>query len=191
MALIRSVTAGDRIIDLHKFSGEVMEEKKWATTQVSGGGGGYNVGSGRNNPVAIASVSQTHDQFFLKDDGGQEMAVEMTDAGVAVRKGHRVTVFWGAVNGQERGPYVAIYNHTTNHLTKIDPAIQGLVVESTSLPTLLAWFASLFGICIYGLGIIGIVLLLIAGGKRKRRNKERLDALQPALDAAIAEAKDV
>jgi hypothetical protein len=190
MALIQSVTVGDRIIDLHKFSGEVVDEKKWATTQVSGGGGGYNVGSGQHNPVTIASVSQTHDQFFLKNNSGQEMAVETTDAGLALRKGHHVTVFWGIIRGQERGPYLAFYNHTTNNLTKIDPAIQGLVAKPASGLVVLAWFASIFGICLYGLGIIGIVVLLIEGGKRKRKNKEMTQTLRVALDGAIAGAKD-
>ena len=189
MALIRSVTVGDRIIDLHQFSGEVVEEKKWATTQVSGGGGGYNVGSGRNNPVTITSVSRTHDQFFLKSDSGQEMAVETTDAGLALRKGHRVTVFWGILQGQERGPYVAIYNHTTKSLTKMESAIQGLVAKPTSGLVMLAWIASIFGICLYGLGIIGIIVLFITGGNRKRRNRGLVATLQAALDGAIAEAK--
>ena len=189
MALIRSVTVGERVIDLHKFTGEVVDEKKWSTTQVSGGGGGYNVGSGQNNPVTISSVSTTHDQFFLKNDSGQEMAVELADAGLALRKGHRVTVFWGIIQGQERGPYVAIYNHTTNNLTKIDPAIQGLAGQPASGLVTLAWIASIFGICLYGLGFIGIIILFIAGGKRKKRNQELTDTLRAAVDGVIAEAK--
>jgi hypothetical protein len=180
---------GDRIIDLHKFSGEVVEEKKWATTQVSGGGGGYNVGSGHNNPVTITSVSQTHDQFFLKSDAGQEMAVETTDAGLALRKGHRVTVIWGILQGQERGPYVAFYNHTTNHLTRLGPAIEGLAMKPASGLVPLAWIACVFGICFYGLGIIGLVFLFIAGGKRKLKNRELAATLGAAVDGAIAETR--
>ena len=87
MALIRSVTVGDRTIALYAFTGEVVDEKKWGTTEVGSSGGGYNAGSGQNNPVTISSVSHTHDQFFLKNDSGQEMAVETTDAGLALRKG--------------------------------------------------------------------------------------------------------
>ena len=189
MALIRSVVVGDRVIDLHKFFGEVVDEKKWSTTQVSGGGGGYNVGSGHNNPVTISSVTQTHDQFFLKSDDGHELAVEMTDAGLALRKGHRVTVFWGILQGQERGPYIAIYNQTTNDVTKMEPAILNLTAKPASGLVMLAWIASIFGICFYGLGIIGIVALFIAGGKRKAKSKEQADTLRTALDGAIAEAK--
>jgi hypothetical protein len=191
MALIRSVKVGDRTIDLHKFSGEVVEEKKWATTQVSGGGGGYNVGSGQNNPVSVSSVTQTHDQFFLKDDKGQEMAVEMTDAGLALRKGNRVSVFWGIIQGDQRGPYVAIVNHTTNSVTKIESAIQGLAVKPTSGFVTLAWIACVFGLCFYGLGLIGMVALFIAGRKRKKRNQELADTFKAALDGAIAESKGV
>ena len=189
MALIRSVTVGERVIDLHKFTGEVVDEKKWSTTQVSGGGGGYNAGSGQNNPVTISSVSTTHDQFFLKNDSGQEMAVELANAGLALRKGHRVTVFWGIIQGQKHGRYFAIYNHTTNNLTKMDSDIQELAVPPTSGMVTLAWIASIFGICLYGLGFIGIIILFIAGGKRKKRNQKLADTLRVAVDGVIAEAK--
>jgi hypothetical protein len=189
MALIRSVAVGERIIDLHKFSGTVVEDKKWSTTQVSGGGGGYNVGSGQQNPVTIASVTQTHDQFFLKNAGGEEMAVEMTDAGLALRKEHRLTVFWGIIQGQKNGPYLAIYNHTTNQITKIESAIDGLVAKGTSGLVLVAWIVCIFGICLYGLGLIGIIALLVGRAKQKRKNKEMANTLRAAVDGAIAEAK--
>jgi hypothetical protein len=189
MALIRSVTVGDRTIALHAFTGEVVDEKKWGTTQVGSSGGGYNVGSGQNNPVTISSVSHTHDQFFLKNDSGQEMAVETTDAGLALRKGHRVTVIWGILQGTERGRYLAIYNHTTDTLTKFDPAIQGLAMKPPPGMLPLAWIASIFGICLYGLGIIGIVALFISGRKRNRKNKEQVDLFRPVVDRAIAEVK--
>lgn len=189
MALIRSVTVGDRVIDLHQFSGEVMEEKKWATTQVTSGGGDYNVNTGQNNPVTISSINRTHDQFFLKNENGQEMAVELTDAGLALRKGHRVTVFWGIIHGQAHGKYIAIYNHTTKSLTKMDDATNGLAMKPASALVSLAFIASVFGICLYGLGIIGLIVLYIAWGKRKRRNLELVATLQAALDGAIAEAK--
>jgi hypothetical protein len=189
MSAIQSVTVGDRIIALHKFTGEIVEEKKWATTHVSGGGGGYNVGSGHNNPVSITSVSQTHDQFFLKNASGQELAVETTNAGLALRKEHRVTAFWGILQGQERGPFIAFYNHTTNNVTKLDAAIQGLAVPPTPGWVTWAWMASIFGICFYGVGFIAMIVLFITGRSRKKRNQELLATFQSALDGVIAEAK--
>jgi hypothetical protein len=189
MALIQSVTVGDRIIALHAFTGEVVDEKKWSTTQVSGGGGGYNVGSGQNNPVTISSVSHTHDQFFLKNESGQEMAVEAVDAGLAIRKGHRVTVIWGIPPGADRGPYLAIYNHTTDIITKFDAAIQNLAMKPAPGLLPLAWIASIFGICFYGLGIIGIIVLFISGRNRNRKNKQLADLFRPEVDRAIARLK--
>jgi hypothetical protein len=174
---------------LHAFTGEVVDEKKWSTTQVSGGGGGYNVGSGRNNPVTISSVSHTHDQFFLKNESGQEKVVETVNAGLAIRKGHRVTVMWGVLQGMERGQYLAIYNHTTDTLTRFDAAIQGLAMKPAPGLLPLAWIASIFGICVYGLGIIGIIVLFILGRQRNRKNKERADLFRPEVDRAIAEMK--
>ena len=185
MAVMRSVTLEDRIIDLHKFSGEVMEEKKWSTTQVSGGGGGYNVGSGHNNPVTISSVSSTHDQFFLKDENGKEM----TDAGLALRKGHRVTVLWGVIRGQERGQYVAVLNHATNNLTKIDSGIVGLAGRRTPPLVPLAWILSIFGICLYGLGIVAMIVLFITGRNRKKKNDQQVNAFRTEVDAAVVEMK--
>lgn len=186
---MRSVTLEDRVIELHKFSGEVVEEKKWSTTQVTGGGGGYNVGSGQNNPVTISSVSSTHDQFFLKDQNGKEMAVEMTNAGLALRKGHRVTVLWGVIRGQERGPYLAVFNHTTNNLTMFDSAIGGLACRPAPALVTLAWIACFFGICLYGLGIVGMVILFVTGRNRKKRNQQLFDTFKAAVDGAVAEIK--
>ena len=59
----------------------------------------------------------------------------------------------------------------------------------TSGMVTLAWIASIFGICLYGLGFIGIIILFIAGGKRKKRNQELADTLRAAVDGVIAEAK--
>ena len=115
--------------------------------------------------------------------------MELANVGLALRKGHRVTVFWGIIQGQEHGPYVAIYNHATNSLTKIHPAVQGLASRPASGWVPLAWLASIFGICLYGLGIIGIIILFVVGRKRKRKNQELTDTLQAAVDGVIAEAK--
>ena len=183
----QSVHLGSRIIDLYKFTGEVMDEKTWATTHVSGGGGGYNVGSGQNNPVTISSVSVTHDQFFLKSEDGKEMAVEMANSGVAVRKGHRITVFWGVVQGQTNRWYVAAYNHSTNTPTILDSSIQALAMPPTTTAIMLAWVVSFFAICLYGLGIIALVVLTVVRRKQKR---ELLTTLRTAVDRMVAECAD-
>lgn len=187
MPFIRTVTVGDRIIDLHSFQGEVVDEKKWATTQVSGGGGGYNVGSGQQSSVTISSTTTTHDQFFLRNDEGQEIAVEMADAGLALRKGHRVTVLWGVMKGSERGPYVAVYNHTTGNLNIIQSAISNLAIPPAPLAIIIAYLVSVFAICFYGIGIIALIAVFIYRSSQKKR---LLAALRPAVDAAVAQIKN-
>src|SRR5258708_35198399 len=128
MALLKTVTVGDRIIDLFTYHGEVLEEKKWATTQVSGSGGGFNAGSGQPSPVTITSSNTTHDQFFLRGDDGHEQAFEFANAGLALRKGHRMSVLWGTIKGNSSGTYLAVYNHTTSRLSEIPDSINNLAV---------------------------------------------------------------
>ena len=186
MALIKSVTVGDRVIDLYNFHGEVVEEKKWATTQISGGGSTTQA-TGYASNAPITSATTTHDQFFVRSDDGQEMAVETTNSGLALRKGHRVTVFWGIIKGNERGPFVAIYNHTTGDLTKMDLAIYNLAVPGASTGFLIGMVAGVFGICFYGLGIIVLAFLLIQKSKQKR---QFVGALRPAIDEAIFQCRN-
>ncbi len=187
MALIPSVTVGERIIELYTFQGEVVDEKKWATTQVSGSGGGINAGSGQPNPVTIASTTTTHDQFFLRNDSGQELAVELANAGIALRKGHWVTVLWGAIKGYSQGSWLAVYNHTTGNLTPFPAAVDTLAIPPLSTSMLLLYVASVFGFCFYGLGIIVLAVLLF---QRAARKKQLRAALRPAVDAAISQIKN-
>jgi hypothetical protein len=74
------------------------------------------------------------------------MAVEMTDAGLALRKGHRVTVFWGIIKGNERGSYVASYNHTTGNLSLMETAINHLAVPAASMGFIIGMVIGVFAI---------------------------------------------
>jgi hypothetical protein len=186
MPVIQTVTVGDRIIELSTFRGEVVEEKKWATTQVAGGGG-INTGPGQHTPVTISSASTTHDQFFLRSDDGQERAFEMADAGLALRKGHRVTVLWANIKGIERGAYLAVYNHTTAALTPFPSAVSELAIPPLPTSMLIGFIAGFFGICLYGLGFIVLIVLFM---KRSKEKKQALAAFRPVVDAAISQIKN-
>jgi hypothetical protein len=186
MALINSVAVGDRIIDLITFQGEVVDEKKWATTQVAGGGGGINTGSGLPNQVTITSVSTTHDQFFLRNNEGQEKAFEFANAGLALRKGNRVTVLWGTIKGNEHGKYLAVYNHTTGQLSQIPDSINNLAIPPMPVPVFIGYVAGVLGICFYGVGFVVLAVLIITRSKRK---KELIATFRPAVETAIAGIK--
>ena len=161
MPVIQSVTLDDRVVDLITFCGEVLEEKKWSTTQVAGGGGGMNAGTGLPNPVNITSVSTTHDQFFLRSDSGEEKSFQLAGGGIALRKSHRVTVLWGTVKGNDHGKYLAVYNHTTGDLNKFDSAIDDMAVPPVSTALLIGFIVGVLAICFYALGIVLLAVLMI------------------------------
>jgi len=188
MALLKTVTVGDRVIDLFTFHGEVLEEKKWATTQVSGSGGGINTGSGQPSPVTITSSSTTHDQFFLRGDDGHEEAFEFANAGLALRKGHRMSVLWGTIKGNNSGTYLAVYNHTTSRLSEIPDSINNLAVPPMPRAVLIGYVAGVFAICFYGLGFIVLPVLFILRSKRK---KQLIATFRPAVEAAISQIRAI
>jgi hypothetical protein len=199
MAVIQSVKVGNRVIDLFTFQGEVMDEKKWATTHVSGGGGiGYvHAGSGYSTPRPVTSKTTTHDQFFVRSDDGQERAVETTNADLALRKGHRVTLLLGIEKGKEQGPCVAIYNHTTSDLTLINGDIKQLAFPSNvagKLFMFLGWVIALWvflGTATHqGIGFFFISIMAVFGLIRYWRRKKYNATLHGAIDGAILQIKN-
>jgi hypothetical protein len=182
MALIRSVPVGRQIIDFHKFTGVVIDEKKWSSTSLAGGGGGYNVGSGQNNPVSISSITITNEQFFLKDDSGQEMAFQFS-GNIAVRVGNRMTVIWAVIQGKNVKYDVAVINHDTR-----TPIIFTNIIGQSVLPipilVQLMWVVSFFAICFYGLGIVALIALW---GLRRKEKRACAEALQQEVDKLVSD----
>lgn len=148
-----SVRIGTRIFDIWSFTGEVMSDKKWTSTHVSGeGGGGYlHNGTGHSSSVSISSTTTTHDQFILRDKSGKEKSFEFSNMHLAMRVGQTVTVFWAIKHGKTSGPYIAVYNHATDDLTRIFDNIDSFrssvlwktyrfIVKTATVLSLLAFF---------------------------------------------------
>ncbi|HNR54359.1 MAG TPA: hypothetical protein PKJ19_04275 [Flavobacteriales bacterium] len=112
-----TITGGDGTPwTLYTFKGTVMEASKNMETRVSGGGGGgftYR-GTGGSAPVSITSTTVVHDQLFLQDEQGQEHALQLQGFNIACRTSHVLTAAWAIKQGQQRGPYFAVHNHTTD-----------------------------------------------------------------------------
>jgi hypothetical protein len=142
------------------------------------GGGGYNVGSGKTNPVSVTSTSVTHDQFFLRNDAGQEMAVELANASLALRKGHQVTVVWGVAPGKERGPYLAVHNPAIGAPVFMDASISELALAPSPWWMPFAWGVSVLAICFYGLGLIALVVLAVRGWNRIKKRTEYAEVIK-------------
>ena len=102
MASIGPVSAGSKTINLHAFSGEVVEQQKSSHTEVS---------RGNNNQQ---QVSTTHyNKIFVRASDGAERSLEIVDAGFSARAGSRASIIWGIKDGKDEGPYLGIVNHDT------------------------------------------------------------------------------
>ncbi|MBA4285539.1 MAG: hypothetical protein C0434_08420 [Xanthomonadaceae bacterium] len=124
-SLIRTVHVGSKAIEIHTFSGEVLESQKWTTTQISGGGGGgySHNGTGFSSSAPVTSRTTTHDQIFVRAPSGEERALELSDVHLAVRKGQWLTLVLAIKAGKQQGPYVAVYNHNTGALDWVAKAV--------------------------------------------------------------------
>ncbi len=107
------ITAGGTVYDLYSFTGKVAQANKHMETQVyGGGGGGYSYkGTGTSAPISISSTTVVHDEVFLIDEKGEEVALQLSNFDLAVREGHILTALWLIKEGKDSGKYIIIYNH--------------------------------------------------------------------------------
>ncbi|MCC7330336.1 MAG: hypothetical protein IT484_09355 [Gammaproteobacteria bacterium] len=100
MAAFGTVTTGSKRIDLHAFTGEVVEQQKSSHTEVS---------RDNNQPT-----STTHyNKIFVRAADGAERSLEIVDSGFSARSGSKASIIWGIKDGKQEGPYLGIINHDT------------------------------------------------------------------------------
>lgn len=94
------------------FTGTVLESNKQMETRVtgSGGGGATYKGTGATAPVSISSTTIVHDHFFLVDETGKEIAVQLQNWDLALRTGHVLQLIWVIAGKASHGPYVVVEN---------------------------------------------------------------------------------
>jgi hypothetical protein len=119
MPEISRISVEDLALTLYTERGEVAGAAKWATTEVSGGGGsGHSYqGTGFSHTAPIRSTTTEHDQFFVRTAHGKEIPVRLQNVNVALRDGQDLSVFWGVGEGRDSGPFLAFHNHTTDQTT--------------------------------------------------------------------------
>lgn len=133
---------------LKSVTGKVLNATKSMETSVqgsvSGGGGRLREGSGKLKPVDLnlASTTIVHDQFFLEDEAGQEHSFQLQGFNIACREGNSLTVVAAFKPGQPRGPYVAVFNHSTQNRYFNEKAIDNICSPSTLL-YLLGFFVAI------------------------------------------------
>ncbi len=116
MAAFGSVTAGSKTINLHAFSGEVVEQQKSSHTEVS-----------RGNNNNQQQVSTTHyNKIFVRAADGAERSLEIVDSGFSGRAGSKASILWGIKEGKDEGPYLGIVNHDTGDVHLIRKPVNDL-----------------------------------------------------------------
>lgn len=191
--------SGGRVYHLHSFTGRVAQASKHMETQVYGsGGGGYSYqGTGSTAPVNISSTTVVHDQVFLVNETGKEVALQLSNFNLAVREGHILTALWIIKEGKDSGYYAIIYNRTTEERSIKDSALWScfLMEKSKAIGRATLIFGAigvLFGFAGLFIGAaIGASLTTLwvnlpgAGIRNKRAQNEFLAALR------FPEGKDV
>ena len=142
----RTITVNGINYRLESVTGKVLDTTKSMETSVqgsvSGGGGRLREGSGKLKAVDLNMVSTTivYDQFFLQDDAGREHSFQLQGFNVACRAGNSLTVTAAFKTGQQRGPYVAVRNNSTNvHF------VNDKVLRSLCSPNMLLYLLACLG----------------------------------------------
>ena len=137
--MARTIVVNNKSYRLETVTGKVLAPTKSMQTTVqasaSGGGGRLHHGSGKVQEVDLTVTSTTivHDQFFLQDNAGREHAFQLQGFNVACREGNVLSVVAAFTPGQPRGPYVAVYNGTTQTRFYNEQAIKALCRPSSLL----------------------------------------------------------
>lgn len=122
--MLKEFEAGGRTYELYGISGKVINSGKTSTFHTYSSGGDYDSNTGTYNSPTYHTSSSIHDQIFLVDKEGKEHVIKLTNWDVAVRESHEITAYWAIRKGKNRGPYVAILNHTINQNLFYDDKIR-------------------------------------------------------------------
>ncbi len=94
---------------LHNVTGKVEDAGKNMETKISGRAEAGYYGA----RTSIQSKTVVHDQFFITDNTGLEHSFQLQGFNVACRSSNRLSVLWAMKQGAKKGPYIAVFNHST------------------------------------------------------------------------------
>jgi hypothetical protein len=155
---------------LHTDTGTVLSptQAMEVRTHVSGGG---------NTAVTSSTSTNTHLQFFIKNDAGGERAIQGVNLGLAVREGQGMSVVWGIRDGQKTGKYILFRNHATMQLLYMDEAMREMLRRR-------AWLVVLLSVPLLFLPLIPyfIVRKVLVAARLRRLKRQIEERLVPDLD---------
>jgi len=124
-----------RYINFHRTSGTVLEHKRSSETHVSSSGGGGYVGS-HGGQVAAAQVHSTvitTDDIWIEQENGSEKKISLTNYDVALRSGHKISIFYAVLEGENKGPYMCLVNHSDGQTHWLKPRTEFMTDKSDSI----------------------------------------------------------
>lgn len=177
------------------ISGVVVGDKKWSETHVTSSGGGGMVGrwGGYVSAPTINSFTNTKSEIWLRDAGGQEHPIHLTNVNIPVREGHHVTAVWGMRDGAAAAQYVLIENHTAQQHAVIEGCFPALAGHSSGKVGCLALIVVAFVIFILSVraNAAGLLWFVPAaavawGWWRAQRYKQDAEVLREHLEIVRA-----
>lgn len=159
MSKIGSVNVIWKTVDIHAFSGEVMDVARSSETHVSGN---TNVNGGQ-----ISSSTTHYAQLFIRNPvTNEEYDIEYANPKVGFRPTHKATMLWGTTPGvtKKSWPYIGVYNHTTGQLQTIRKGNNDLAcIPFYNWIMILAVFVGVFNLFM-GTGLLKWPLVLASIG---------------------------
>ena len=169
------------IAELYGFhkSGEVRGVSTWSETSVSATTTHNHHGSGSSSSsTSVSSTSYEKQRFFLRRADGGEDEITLTDAGIAFRDGHRITLIYCGHKADEIGWPMGAFNHDTGRRAVFAQSIDWIIPKPSGK---LGWLIVVFGIMsfrsiVFAIGVVGVVALMIHNGRRRKRLRAEVRA---------------
>ncbi|HEX2539653.1 MAG TPA: hypothetical protein VHM00_01070 [Caldimonas sp.] len=115
MSRFATLRSGLRTIDLHAFTGRVVDQQRSSVTEVTR--------HHANAMLGTTTRTSSWNKVFLQADNGEEKWLEVPDQGFAARAGQMASIIWGIRAGKEKGDYLALINHETGAFQCIRKAV--------------------------------------------------------------------
>lgn len=156
-----NIIVNNKSYEICQFYGEVVDTSKQRETQIhgAGGGGASYQGTGGTAPINISSTTVVHDQFFIVNEEGKELDVNLSNWNVSLRAGHKVQMLWVIPSNAKEGPFVRLNNLSLGKAQHNDDALKRV---AKSHYIMLLWLSFLIaGIAGYMSSSIGFTLIIV------------------------------
>ena len=179
MTATDNVRIGMRRINIHRFTGTVIDSQRSSETSFTGHSNGQ-----------VVSSTTHYNEIFLRTPQGEERSIEVGNANVPVRTGNVVTVTLGIIGNREKGYYTSVLNHDTGTIGHKAKAINDLAGPTFYNMLIIVFvFVGVMGGALLLKGDSGAVLPLLATVGYFLWIFRRRKKLRTAMEASMRQAR--